>query len=118
MLQTLQNRALRVCTRKFNIEHRTDTLHFECNIEMLDKGREYQLALLMFKEALKLGLQAIDNPRTRGDLKVWFQERRAILQKYKKGPHARGIQLWNRIKPEVQKAKTVSEFKRLYKQPH
>ena len=69
----------------------------------------------MYKEAQKLGLRPAENPRTRGDLKIKFRERRAILQKYKKGPHARGIQLWNRIKPEVQKSQNITEFKRLYK---
>ena len=98
-LQTLQNRALGVCTKKFNIEHRTVALHAECHVEMLDKRREFQLALLMYKEAQKLGLRPVENPRTRSDLKIKFQRRRAILQKYKKGPHARGIKLWNRLKP-------------------
>ena len=113
--QTLQNRALRVCTRKFNIMHRTKDLHEECGIEMLDKRREAQLALMMYKLCVKLELRPVEDPRTRGDLKIRFPCRRAKLQKFKKGPQARGIKLWNRLKPAVQKSKTVAEFKRLFK---
>ena len=113
--QTLQNRALRVCTRKFNIIHRTKDIHEECGVEMLDKRREAQLALMMFKLAVKAELRPVENPRTRGDLKIKIPCRRAKLQKFKKGPQARGIKLWNRMKPEVQKSKSVTEFKRLFK---
>ena len=61
------------------------------------------------------GRDILPYPRTRGDIKVRFPIRRAILQTFKKGSHARGVKLWNRLKPEVQKAPTVAAFKRLYK---
>ena len=113
-LQTLQNRALRVCLRKYSIEYRTNDIHTECKVERLEKRRETQLAILMYKKSVSLGLKPADIARTRGDLKVKFRSRRAVLEKYKKGPMARGIKLWNRLKPIVQQAPTVAAFKRLF----
>ena len=115
-LQTLQNNALRVCTQKYNREiYSTDEVHADCSVERLDQRRQFQLAILMYKKATLLGLRPVQNPRTRNDLKVKFKACRAKLQGYKKSPMARGIALWDRIKPVVQQAPSVAAFKRLYK---
>ena len=71
-LQTLQNRALRVCLRKYSIEYRTDDIHTECGVEKLEKRRQTQMAILMYKKCTKMGLKPPENPRTRGDLKIKF----------------------------------------------
>ena len=113
-LQTLQNRALRICTKKYDIKHRTKKIHMECDMERLEERRQMQLALLMYKRAAKLDINPLVNPRTRGDNKAKFPTRKARLQGYKKGPLARGIALWDRIKPAVQQADSQESFKRLF----
>lgn len=110
-LQTLQNRALRVCIRKFGIEHRTDAIHKECEMEKLADRRQTQLALMMYKRAAKNKLEPKEEGRTRCDLKIKFDTYRARLMKHKRGPLARGIQLWDRIKPSIQMAPSAATFK-------
>ena len=112
--QTLQNRALRVCTRMFDIKHRTTKLHEECDIVKLKVRRENQLALFMYRIAAKLSLGPLEEPRTRGNHKIVFPERKPKLQLYKKSPIYRGLALWNRINPIVQQAKKPAIFKRMF----
>ena len=115
-LQSLQNRALRVCARKYDRMYSTDKLHAICDIERLNSRREMQLALFMYKRAQRLNLRPVDNPRTRGDLKIKFPTYRRKLQKYKRSPLFRGITLWNRITPGVQQAKSKASFKRQFRE--
>ena len=49
--------------------------------------------------------------RTRGDLKIRFDKRRAKTSFYQKSPYYRGVSLWDILDKDVQKLPTRRRFK-------
>ena len=68
----------------------------------------------MYKQKNRMGLSPIANPRNRANRKIKFPLSAHHLQRYTSGPYARGVHLWNRIHEDVQKAKTICDFKTSY----
>ena len=86
-------------------------MHTTCKVDVLSRQRKIQLLSIMWKKAH--GGEALEQVRvrTRGDLKIRFEKRRAKTSFYQKSAYYRGVSLWDRLDKDVQKLPTKRRFR-------
>ena len=116
-LQRLQNKALRIRKYKNMYQQCSATeLHTEYGLSTLIDRRFRQLQCFMFKKSKEIGYSIEENlRRTRNDRKVKFAFRINHYMSSDKSPWTRGVQMWNELEPETQRAPKMEAFKTMIK---
>ena len=110
--QPLQNRGLRICTRKRIGEMSTNKLHKTCKVQRIEVRRNVQLACLMYKHSKEAENQRPRrHRRTRGDMKVKLNVERPKRTKYRSGPLYRGMLIWDNLEVHIQEQPDIYQFK-------
>ena len=116
-IQRLQNKALRICKYKNMYQRCSATeLHTEYKLATLADRRYRQLLCFMFKKSKQIGYSIDENlRRTRNDRKVKFIYRINHFMSTDKSPWTRGVQEWNALDVDIQRAPKMEIFKAMIK---
>ena len=109
-LQTLQNRALRIC---LNVALVTpiEILHQSAQIPLLRMRREVHLKMFMFKSKTNIDRLSMRNIRTRLHDAPVFEMIKPTCEKYKSNVYYKGAILWNTLPVHIRNILTYEEFK-------
>ena len=109
-LQTLQNRALRICSNnRVNIP--TDLLHLSAQTPKLVNRRETHLLNFMFRNKHNAKLLNVRNLRTRLHDAPVFLTVKPGCEKYKTNVFYKGATLWNSLPTHTRNIETYNVFK-------
>ena len=114
-LQTLQNRALRICLNT-RIDTPIEILHQSVQLQKLIPRRESHILNFMFKNKNNKDFLNQRNIRTRLHDAPVFSTSKPILEKYKANVFYYGAVLWNNLRPSIRNIETYDKFKATQKQ--
>ena len=95
-LQTLQNRALRMCVNS-DVHLSRIRLHQDCKISKLDVRRTAHLRLFMFKQRNNEMIVNRREVHTRAHDALLFQTKRPSNEQYKRNIYYNGALRWNEM---------------------
>ena len=112
-LQKLQNDMLRICY-KSKIADRVsiELLHEKCKILSLEQRMRKLILWLMYILSKDVNFLRIPPRETRNASKSVFKLPTRITPKYERSPFYIGTKLWDELPIDVQKVKSVLEFKK------
>ena len=112
-LRKLQNRGIRTCLLYHRREHISiQRLHNEFKILSLEQRRQIQLLKLLFHRSKNPIYLKIPVRPTRANVKVNFIIMSRTTTKYLNSPFIRGTIIWDNLPVEVQKSRSICEFKK------
>ena len=109
-LQTLQNRALRICINQ-NVHISRIRLHQECNIAKLKVRRIEHLRMFMFKQCDNEMILNIRPVNTRAHDAPLFKTKRPINETYKRNIYYNRALRWNELTVDLRNIKNYQVFK-------
>lgn len=110
-IQRLQNRALRIIYDKHDSP---EELHIKARLTAIQQRADKQLLNLMYQRSLTPSkYPQINNQQTatRTSEKVRFEIPRPNSERFKNFPHYRGVQLWDTLNVDTQRAPSYLYFK-------
>ena len=113
-LQTLQNRALRICLN-INIHNDIDNMHQSVQLPKLNMRREAHLVNFMFKYKNNIKYINRRNVRTRLHDAPVFVTKKPNNEKYKQNVFYYGAVQWNNMPVNVRNIETYEKFKSVQK---
>ena len=110
--QTIQNDALRFCSRNKRIDGISLTeLHKNSNLSSLEQRRCIQLLTLMYKMSKEESNRKVYIRNTREQDKFEFKQDTKIGTKYQYSPFYKGCNLWQKLTREIQFSESITLFK-------
>ena len=113
-LQTLQNRALKICHDRSNVP--IDMLHQSAQIPKLIPRREAHLLNFMYKNKSNINILNRRNVRTRLHDAPVFISHKPNSEKYKANVFYNGAISWNKLPIHIRNTETYDMFKNSQKQ--
>ena len=119
-IDKIQSKCLRIIencySRAFRLEE--NMLCIKYDICLLEKRRRLQLGSIMYRYSREESFldTTVHRPNLRSENKVNFTRPFTKVEKIRKSPFYRGVDLWNTLKVEHHRAENKKRFKLLLKQ--